>query len=228
LFNTCWHPEHTGANDTVGKAGARIIAHENTKLWMGTTFHVQWQNKTYTPRTKEARPNETFYTTGKMMFGNEEIQYGHLGQANSDGDIFVFFPGPNMLAIGDLLTVGRYPLLDWSTGGWSGSYNDNSKQPVGGVAEGCFKLAKIGDAQTRIIPGIGPVQSRADFQAHTDMCVTMATRFRDMMRKGMSARDMYMAAPTREFDARYGDPRLYIANAYPGLWNHVRELGGIV
>jgi hypothetical protein len=87
---------------------------------------------------------------------------------------------------------------------------------------------KIGDAQTRVIPGSGPVQSKADFQAYTDMCITMAKRFRDMMRKGMSAGDMYRAAPTKEFDAKYGEPKQFIANAYPGMWNHVRELGGIV
>src|SRR5205823_3349079 len=35
LFNTHWHLEHTGANESIGKTGAKIIAHENTKLWMG-------------------------------------------------------------------------------------------------------------------------------------------------------------------------------------------------
>src|SRR5438128_463730 len=30
LFNTDWHREHTGSNEKVGKAGAKIIAHENT------------------------------------------------------------------------------------------------------------------------------------------------------------------------------------------------------
>jgi glyoxylase-like metal-dependent hydrolase (beta-lactamase superfamily II) len=228
LFNTCWHLDSTGANDTLGKAGTKIIAHENTKLWMSTTFHCQWQNRTYTPRAKEALPNSTFYTTGKMTFGKEEIQYGYLGQANTDGDIYVFFPGANILVTGDVFTVGRYPILDWSSGGWMGSYNDATMQPVGGVAEACFNLMKIGDAQTRVIPGSGPVQSKADFQAHTDMCITMAKKFRDMMRKGMSAGDMYKAAPTKEFDAKYGEPKQFIANAYPGMWNHVRELGGIV
>lgn len=228
LFNTCWHMDNTGSNDTLGKAGIKIVAHENTKLWMSTEFHVQWQNKTYKPRAKEARPNDTFYTTAKMNFGKEEIQYGWLGQANTDGDIFVFFPGPNILVTGDVFTVGKYPVLDWSTGGWMGSYNDTTKQPVGGVAEACYTLAKIGDLQTRVIPGRGPVQSRPDFQAHTDMCTTMAQRFRDMMRKGMSAGDMFRSAPTKDFDAKYGDPQQFIANAYPGMWNHVRELGGIV
>ena len=36
------------------------------------------------------------------------------------------------------------------------------------------------------------------------------------------------AAPTKEFDARWGSPELFINNAYRGMWGHVRELGGIV
>src|SRR5262245_18087253 len=33
LFNTHWHWDHTGSNERLGKAGTKIIAHENTKLW---------------------------------------------------------------------------------------------------------------------------------------------------------------------------------------------------
>jgi glyoxylase-like metal-dependent hydrolase (beta-lactamase superfamily II) len=57
LFNTDWHLDNTGSNDTLGKAGATIIAHENTKLWMSTEFHVQWQNKTL-QATRERSPSE--------------------------------------------------------------------------------------------------------------------------------------------------------------------------
>lgn len=217
LFNTHWHPESTGANDTLGKTGVKIVAHENTKLWMGTEFHVQWQNRTYKPRAKEALPNDTFYTTGKMTFGKEEIQYGHLGQAHTDGDIYVFFPGSNVLVAGDVFTVGSYPILDWSTGGWTG-----------GMSRAHSLLVELTNEQTRVIPGSGPIQTKADLKDLAEMTATMHKRFVDMMRKGMSAADMYRAAPTKDFDAKWGDPRLFIANAYPGLWNHVRELGGIV
>ena len=120
LFNTHWHLEHTGSNDALGKAGATIIAHENTKLWMGAEIIVKWQNRTYPPRPKEARPTRTFYTKDTMTFGTETIQFGHLGQAHTDGDIYVFFPGPNILMTGDVFAVGRYPVLDYSTGGWIG------------------------------------------------------------------------------------------------------------
>jgi cyclase len=217
LFNTHWHLEHTGSNETLGKAGAKIIAHENTKLWMGAEIISMWQHRTFSPRPKEARPNTTFYTTGKMTFGKEEIQYGYLGQAHTDSDIYLFFPGPNVLMTGDVFTVGSYPILDYTTGGWIGGLSDATKTLVG-----------LTDAQTCIIPGSGPIQTRADLQAQSDMCGTMRTRFVEMMRKGMSAKDMLAAAPTKEFDSKWGNPELFITNAYPGLWGHVREIGGIV
>lgn len=214
LFNTHWHLESTGSNDTLGKAGVKIVAHENTKLWMSTEFHVQWQNRTYKPRAREARPNETFYTTGKMTFGNQPIQYGHLGQSHTDGDLYVFFPDPNILVVGDLFTVGSYPVLDWSTGGW-----------IGGMAQADVTLLNLANDQTKIIPGTGLVQTKANLKELADMMETLRFRFYDMIGKGMSAGDMFRATPTKEFDAKWGDPKQFIASVYPGLWNHVRELG---
>jgi hypothetical protein len=72
------------------------------------------------------------------------------------------------------------------------------------------------------------VQTSADLQAQSDMFATIRTRFVEMMRKGMSAKEMFNAKPTKEFDEKWGDPKLFIYNAYPGLWDHVREIGGIV
>jgi len=36
---------------------------------------------------------------------------------------------------------------------------------------------------------------------------------------------MLAAAPTRDFDAKWGDPTLFISNAWPGLVQRARELG---
>jgi cyclase len=217
LFNTHWHLESTGSNDALGKAGAKIIAHENTKLWMGTDIICKWRNTTFQPRAKEALPTQTFYTTGKMTFGKEQVVYGYLGQAHTDGDIYVFFPGPNILMAGDVLSVGQYPILDWTTGGW-----------IGGLADASKTLLSVSDAQTRIIPGSGPVQARADLQAQADMCAAVRASLVLLLRKGMSAKEMLAAGPTKDFDAKWGSPELFITNAYPGLWGHVREVGGIV
>jgi glyoxylase-like metal-dependent hydrolase (beta-lactamase superfamily II) len=217
LFNTDWRLNNTGSNDALGKAATKIVAHENTKLWMGTEIVVQWEHKTYAPRPKEARPNQTFYTSDKMMFGKEDIQYGHLGQAHTDGDIYVFFPGPNILVTGDVFTPGSYPIPDVATGGWIGGLSDASRTLVG-----------MANAQTRIIGGKGPVQTLADLKASADMLAAMRTSFVAMMKKGMSAKAMADTLPTKEYDAKFGDPEQFVANMYPGLWNHVRELGGIL
>ena len=221
LFNTHWHLEQTGSNDRLGRMGTKIIAQENTRLWMKRDILVEWQNnKVYPPRAKEALPTETFFnheSPKKMSFGNEEIRYGHLFQAHTDGDIYVYFPGPNILMAGDVVSVGSYPILDYSTHGW-----------IGGMANASRDLLQVVNDQTRIIPGTGPIQTRADLQAQNDMINTVRTRLVAMMRLGYGAKDMLAAAPTKEFDAKWGDPARFILSAYPGMWGHARELGQII
>jgi glyoxylase-like metal-dependent hydrolase (beta-lactamase superfamily II) len=217
LFNTHWHVENTGANETLGPAGTKIIAHENTKLWMGAEVFVEWQNRTYEPRPPKALPNDTFYKSGKMTLGGEQFEYGHLPQAHTDGDIYVFLPGPNILMAGGVVAVGQYPILDYSSGGW-----------IGGMVEATKTLLDLTNAETAIVPGEGPVQTRANLEAQHEMLSAVFDRLKKLLREGMSAKDMIAAGPTKEFDAQWGNPELLIKNAYPGLWGHVRELGGIV
>jgi len=217
LFNTHWHVDHTGSNEALGKAGAKIVASENTRLWLGTEIDVGWQKKTYEPSPKAALPNQTFYTSGKMTFGKEQVEYAVMPQAHTDGDIYVFFPGPNILVAGDVVSVGSYPILDYTTGGW-----------IGGMVNAQRTLLQLTNMDTRIIPGTGPVQTKADLQALNDMCNTLRDRFLKLMKQGMGPKEMIAAKPTKEYDEKWGDPELFIANAYRGLWGHVRELGGIV
>jgi glyoxylase-like metal-dependent hydrolase (beta-lactamase superfamily II) len=222
LFNTHWHLEHTGGNDAlVGDRSIPIIAHENTRLWMSTKFYVDWEDRHYERRAPAARPNQTFFTSDRqpltLDFGGEEITYGHLLEAHTDGDIYVRFPEANVLVAGDVLTVGTYPIADYTTGGW-----------IGGLRDATQTLVDLADAGTIVVPGVGPVQTRADLEAQHEMLATLRDRLREMMREGLGAEDMLAAGATREFDGRWGDPELFLSTAYRGLWLHVRELGGIV
>jgi len=218
LFNTCWHPRHTGSNEAVGKAGAKIIAHENTKLWLGAEFDVRWQKRTYEPHPAESLPNQTFYTgVQKMSFGTEPVEYGYMRQAHTDGDIYVYFPGPNILAAGDVVSVGKYPIVDWSTGGW-----------LGGMIEGQKILLNVTNASTRVVPGSGPVMTQAALDSENEMLATVKDRLAKLIKRGLKPSEMVAAAPTKDFDAEWGNPDLFIELAYRGMWGHVRELGGIV
>jgi len=216
-FNTHWHWDHTGSNERLGKDGVKIIAHENTKLWLGADFFVDWQNRAYKPRPKIALPTETFYTNGKLNVGSEELRYANLPRAHTDGDLYVHFPAQNVLVVGDLVSAGSYPILDVSTGGW-----------IGGLTDATKALLDLSDDKTRIIPGTGPVLTRADLEAQHKMLSTMKDRLIGLMKKGMGTDDLLAAPPTTEFDTQWGDPKLFLVNAYKGLWGHVRELGGIV
>ena len=221
LINTDWHREHTGSNLAAGKASAKIIAHEHTKQYLGAEIYVDWQNRTYKPLPPQALPNQTFYTTGSMTFGAERIDYGYLGQAHTDAAIYVFFPASNVLVAGDALSVGKYPIADYTTGGW-----------LGGLIAANKTLLGLANADTRIVPGSGPIQTRVDLQAQHDMLAATLDRFGKMMKQGMGPEDIITAAATKELmtplEAKWGSPDLFVSTAYRSMWLHVRELGGIV
>jgi glyoxylase-like metal-dependent hydrolase (beta-lactamase superfamily II) len=214
LFNTHWHWDQTGSNAALGAAGARIIAHENTRLWLGTDVDSKWEGRKYGRLPAKARPSKTFYTTGTLEFGGETIEYGYMFQAHTDGDIYVHFRKANVLVAGDVLSVGRYPVIDYVTGGW-----------IGGMATAAQQLVARCDDRTQVIPGSGPVQSRADLAAEQAMLVEVRARLSKLLAQGMSAQEMIDAAPTRDLDAKWGDPKLFIANTWQGLIRRTGELG---
>ena len=119
LFNTHWHPEQTGSNERLGKAGSTIIAQENTRLWLTTDITWPWNGQRFKRLSKVAQPNKTFYTTGQLASG---VRYGYIPDAaHTDGDMYVFFPKQNVLAVGDAVYGQGWPVVDWPTGGWIGT-----------------------------------------------------------------------------------------------------------
>jgi cyclase len=217
LFNTDWHAEHTGSNEALGKAGTTIVSHEFTKQYLSTEMTVEWRNATFKARAPQGRPAKTFYTKGAMSLGPEQIEYGPLGQAHTDGDIYVYFRNADVLVAGDTLGVGQYPIADYNSGGW-----------IGGLVAANKALLDLTGPDTRFVPGVGPVQTRAALQAQHDMLATMRDRMHKMFRQGMGLDDMLAAGFTKDYDATWGSPDLFVATTFRGMWLHIRELGGVV
>jgi cyclase len=213
LLNTHWHLAHTGGNEAMRNAGAAIFAHENTRLWMSTQFYVHWEDRTYLPRAPAALPTHTFFSSDpqplSLDVGRHRIEYAHLENAHTDGDIFAFFPNDNVLVTGGAVAVGRYPIIDFSTGGW-----------IDGLIDATAKLMEIADSETLIVPGAGPVQKRSHLQAQHEMVSAIRERVAERMRKGMSADEMMAEGITDDFDAVWGEGRLgglFVSNIYADL-----------
>ena len=212
LFNTHWHLAHTGGNEMFAKVGTKIVAHENTRLWMSTEFFVDWLNRTYDPRPPAARPTQTFYSSEpqpiEFSYGDEQIQYGLLREAHTDGDIYVRFMEHNVIVAGGAVTAGEYPTLDYITGG-----------QLGGLIDATQALIDGSDAETLIVPARGAALRRQDLEAQRDMAVTVRDRMQRLARQGKSAAEMLAEGITREFDERWGgDPERFVVNAYQSLW----------
>ena len=60
LINTHWHPEQTGANEAVGRAGGVIFAHEKTKMILSSTVYSVIGSRAAWPALPQpARPTRT-------------------------------------------------------------------------------------------------------------------------------------------------------------------------
>ena len=86
LVNTHWHPKQTGANERLAKAGATIVAHNNTRLWLEYPQQEPGRPGTWGPLSPKARPSKSIYSTEKLTFGGEQVELGYLLQAHTDGE----------------------------------------------------------------------------------------------------------------------------------------------
>jgi glyoxylase-like metal-dependent hydrolase (beta-lactamase superfamily II) len=148
-----------------------------------------------------------------MSAGGDRIEYGYLIEAHTSGDIYVFFRDANVLAVGDVASPSRDPELDYFTGAW-----------LGGRLDAMTKLLAFCDTNTRIVPGFGPVMTRAELQVERDMMKTLYDRAVDLVRQGDDADDMLKADVLKDLPRVWKDPRKFLYDVNKGLWAHHNKL----
>jgi glyoxylase-like metal-dependent hydrolase (beta-lactamase superfamily II) len=211
LFNTHWHPEQTGSNERLGRAGATIIAQENTKLWLTTDVTWPWNDETVPPLPVAALPNKTFFAEEEFDVAGRKVQCGHLRDCpHTDGDMYVFFPAENVLGVGDAMYGAGWPALDWWTGGW-----------IGGLVGGLDMLSSVANEDTRIVPARGPVLSYADLRKQYEMYNVIWERLAKTLYTGGGPTEALAAKPTQEFDAAMGPSDAFVRRAFESLWAYL-------
>jgi glyoxylase-like metal-dependent hydrolase (beta-lactamase superfamily II) len=213
LFNTHHHTDQTGNNEMFSAAGAKIIAHKRTLEWMSSDHWVQAEERYEKARPKAARPTETFLTTGSLKTGGEQIDYGYLTLAHTNGDIYVFFRNANVLAVGDVASPLRDPALDYLTGAW-----------IGGRVDSMDILLKLANEQTRIVPAYGPTMSKAEFKTERDMMEEVRERLFKQVKEGDGPKDMLEGGVLKGLPRTWKDPYKFLYDAAKGLWAHHNKL----
>src|SRR5262245_56531745 len=213
LFDTHWHREQVGGNLAFGRSEATIIAHEKTRAHLATDYYLWHKDRYDKALPAAAHPTVTFFSGDKTLAGNERIEYGHLLEAHTDGDIYVFFRDANVLAAGDAISPLKDPVLDWFGGGW-----------LGGRVEAQQRLLKLCDEKTRIVPSYGPVVGRGELQAEFDLSRVLYDRMLELVRKGMSAKEMLDEGLMKDLSRTFRDPFKFAYGAHKGYWAHHNAL----
>jgi glyoxylase-like metal-dependent hydrolase (beta-lactamase superfamily II) len=113
--------------------------------------------------------------------------------SHTDGDLVVHLPTANVLVMGDLVTTAGYPVIDESSGG-----------TLRGIIEAIESLLPLVDDDTVVVPGYGAMATRDGVLGFLDMLCTIEGRVLPLITANLAAPEIIAAAPTAEFDARWG------------------------
>lgn len=217
VFNTHWHHAQVGYNATARAAGADVLAHENTRLWLTTEVNSRWEGRIYKPLAKNAWPNRTFhYDPQALEWAGGRIEYAHMGQAHTDGDIYVRFPEDNLIIMGDVLSPGRYPVIDTASNGY-----------LGGINTALRTVGELCDERTQLVPGNGAVAGLPALKLQQEMGQAVLVKMSENYRKGGTFEEYVATKPTAAFDAQLGDPAQFLKLAYDSAWYQVNPMGGL-
>ncbi len=207
-IDTHWHFDHADNNESFRKAGAGVLAHENTSKRLSETHELL--GMTFRPAPAGAMPTQTFAQTYSLQANGETIDLAYIPPAHTDTDISVHFTRGNVLHLGDTFFNGMYPVIDPGTRG-----------NMNGMIAAADRSAKMASATTKIIPGHGPVADRAALMKYREMLVTVRDRVQKLKTAGRSMQDVVAAKPTADLDAVWGKgflmPDQFVGMAYASI-----------
>lgn len=193
LVDTHFHGDHTGGNAAFARDGAIVVAHTNVRrrLQQGTINGLTGTRTA--PAVAEALPARTYEDAMVLRLQDRSVQLRHAANAHTDGDTYVWIADANVLATGDTVTIGRYPNIDFANGG-----------SIDGMIAASEQYLKLVNDATKIVPGHGPLASKAQLAHYHDMLVAARDRMARLIDEGEGEADVLAGRPFADFDQELG------------------------
>ncbi|KAA9132827.1 MBL fold metallo-hydrolase [Marinihelvus fidelis] len=204
LVNTHVHGDHVGGNAHFAESGTVVFAHENIRKRL--------LEDPSGAGGEGGLPVVTFADGVTFYLNGLEAQVFHLPLAHTDGDAAIFFPEVNVLHTGDVFFHGLFPFIDLDNGGTVSGY----------IAAQQALIERLDDT-SKVIPGHGPLATRADLQRDHDMLVDARARVKALVDDGQSADEIVAANPLADYHDDYNWGFISTERMTRTL---VRDLGG--
>ena len=206
VINTHWHYDHTDGNENFGRAGALIVAQENSRRRMESDQIISLNGRLQEAYSLDGLPKITFGESVRFYYNQNVIDVVHFGPGHTDGDAVVYFRDSNVIHTGDLFVRYGLPFIDGPNGG-----------ALDGMIDAVWSIAGLIDDDTTIIPGHGELSTRADLLEYRSMLVTIRDRMRVQIAQGLSADEIVATNPTRGFAEPGPDTERWVRAAYEDM-----------
>lgn len=159
---THWHPDHSGGVSSYGQQ-SRVIAHENMVRTLSSSqegfgLTQPGSRHQFSARGADGLPNKAISDTLNLTVDHSSVEIIHYPSAHTDGDLVVFFRGPKVAAIGDLVWPNSFPFIDVHNGG-----------SVAGLERALEEIIRQSDQSYVFVPGHGESLKRDEVIAYKQM-----------------------------------------------------------
>ncbi len=208
VLNTHLHGDHSGGNAEMKETGATVFAHDNVRSRMVSNFEKNTPDTERPAPGDEVWPSLTFSETATLHFNGQTATAHHVPNAHTDGDSLVVFMPANIVHMGDNYFNGLFPFVDIDSGG-----------NLEGMIAAQDKVLSMVDDETKIIPGHGPMATKADLQKSRDILSDILAQVRTAKDSGMSVEEVLAAVTLNEYKelSAFIDQKGMVRQAYRSL-----------
>jgi cyclase len=193
LINTHWHFDHTDGNSRFTETGTIIVAHKNCRIRLSQDQYVRSLDWRISAASRSAWPVLTFNAQVSIDLGSYTLELLPQDPAHTDGDVAIWLSTPNVLVMGDLMSIGKYPIID-----------ESSRGSLSGMIQALDRLLRVSNSETIVVPGHGPVGNQDSLLEFREVLRTIEGRIKPLIASGVSFSKILATTPTAEFDQVWG------------------------